>query len=165
MLMTDVSVRRALRPGDAEGIVALHERVYTAEYGLSQRFLELVELALRDALARGWPDTGGGAWLVDRDGSLAGSLGLTDEGGGVGRVRWFVLAPELRGRGLGRSMVDSLLADARAARMHRLELETFSALTAAARLYREAGFEVRWERQRSDWGPTITYQRYELELR
>jgi len=46
----------------------------------------------------------------------------------------------------------------------RLALETFSAPSAAARIYREAGFEVTWERERTDWGPPVTYQHYRLEL-
>ena len=48
--------------------------------------------------------------------------------------------------------------------MRRLELDTFSALRAAAKLYRDAGFSVVSARERSDWGPTITYQQYELDL-
>jgi hypothetical protein len=48
--------------------------------------------------------------------------------------------------------------------MKRLELETFSALTTAARIYRQAGFLVTWARERDDWGPPVTYQHYELPL-
>ncbi|MGB0097707.1 MAG: hypothetical protein WBP81_34870 [Solirubrobacteraceae bacterium] len=49
--------------------------------------------------------------------------------------------------------------------MRRLELETFSALTAAAYLYREAGFRIESLRQTDRWGTPIILQRYELELR
>jgi ribosomal protein S18 acetylase RimI-like enzyme len=80
-------------------------------------------------------------------------------------VRWVVFAPELRGLGLGRRLLDELLAEARAQHMQRLELDTFSALTTAAHLYRSAGFEVVSREQRYDWGPTITYQHYLLHLR
>jgi hypothetical protein len=48
--------------------------------------------------------------------------------------------------------------------MSRLALDTFSALTAAAHVYRSVGFRVITEREREDWGPTITYQHYELRL-
>jgi ribosomal protein S18 acetylase RimI-like enzyme len=163
-LITDAVVHRELRPGDPEAIVALHDRVYGAEYGLDERFGLSVARSLEAALARGWP-TGGAVWLVDRGGELCGSLGLTDEGSGLGRVRWFVLGPELRGRGLGRSLVAELLAEARASGLQRLELETFSALTTAAHLYREAGFRVESLRETDQWGPPIIYQRYALELR
>jgi GNAT superfamily N-acetyltransferase len=123
-----------------------------------------VAAGVLDAVAAGWPQAGGGAWLVDQEERLSGSLGLTDEGGGLGRVRWFVLAPELRGQGLGRALVADLLRCAREHGMRRLELETFRALTAAARIYRDVGFEVISARERTDWGPPITYQHYRLEL-
>ena len=54
--------------------------------------------------------------VYERDGELCGSLALTDEGGGLGRLRWFVLSPALRGRGMGRSLVTDLLAFARGQR-------------------------------------------------
>jgi GNAT superfamily N-acetyltransferase len=163
-VMAPVSIRRSLREGDAQAIVALHDRVYRAEWGRNAEFVAAVERTVLAARAAGWPEQGGAVWLVERDRELHGSLGLTDEGGGVGRVRWFVFAPELRGQGLGRSLLDELLAHARDAGMRRLELETFSALTTAARLYRAVGFEVISVHGRDDWGPTIEYQHYCLDL-
>ena len=115
-------------------------------------------------MSNGWPHRSGGVWLVDGDDMLLGALGLTNEGDGAGRLRWLVLDPALRGRGLASSMVAELLAEARAAKMRTLTLETYADLTAAARIYRAAGFRVEWERVRDDWGPTITYQGYRLDL-
>lgn len=135
------------------------------EFRRNEEFLARVASGLEVALAGGWPASGGGVWLVERGGELCGSLALTDHGGGVGRVRWFVLTAPLRGRGLGRSLLAELVAKARADGLHRLELETFSALAAAARIYRAAGFQLQWERERDDWGPPIVYQGYGLELR
>jgi GNAT superfamily N-acetyltransferase len=163
--MTEFAIRRHLRPGDGTAIVALHDQVYGTEYGLDARFTASVAQSVEDAIARGWPENGGGLWLLQRDQRLSGCLALTDEGAGAGRVRWFVLSSGLRGRGLGRSLLGELLAAAHAANMRRLELETFSALTAAAYLYREAGFRIESLRQTDRWGPPIILQRYELELR
>ena len=103
-------------------------------------------------------------WIVERDGQMAGSVALTDEGDGVGKIRWVLLEPALRGAGLGRRLVGEAVDRARELGMRRLELDTFSALRAAARIYRDAGFRVVGARERSDWGPTITYQQYELAL-
>jgi len=160
----DVSVRRRPLPGDAEAIADLHDRVYSAEYGLDNRFRAAVARSIEGALASGWPERSGALWLIDGERELAGSLGLTVADGGLGQLRWFVLAPELRGRRLGRSLVTELLAEARMAGMSRLVLETFSALTAAAHIYRGVGFRVVTEQRTDKWGPEITYQRYELAL-
>lgn len=158
------SIRRDLREGDVEAIVALHRLVYRSEYARNDAFLAAVAAALERAVLRGWPATGGGVWLVERDGALVGSLALTDEGDGVGYIRWVVVAPEVRGHGLMRTMLDAALEEARAAGMTRVALDTYSALTAAAHVYRSVGFRVTSERDRDDWGPTISYQHYELDL-
>jgi GNAT superfamily N-acetyltransferase len=156
-------IRRELQPGDAEAIVALHERLYPAEHQRNDAFVAAVAESVAAAVERGWP-AGGGAWIVERDGKVAGSVGLTDEGDGVGKIRWVLLEPSLRGSGLGRRLIGEAVDRARELGMRRLELDTFSALRAAAKLYREAGFSVVSARDRSDWGPTITYQQYELDL-
>ncbi len=161
----EVVIRRELRAGDAEAIAELHRRIYTAEFGMNDRFVSGVAGGVRDAAKRGWPTSAGSVWLIELSGKLAGSLALTLERDGVGRVRWFLLDRSLRGRGLGRTLMAELLDDARAAGLAELELETFSDLSVAARMYLAAGFRVVSERERADWGRPITYQRYELQLR
>lgn len=159
------TVRREFREGDVERIVDLHRRVYVAEYERNDVFIAGVQRTLDVAVARDWPHGGGGVWLVDHGEQLSGSVALTDEGDGRGRVRWVVFGPELRGRGLGRRLIGEMLEHARGQRYRSLELETFSALRAAAHLYRSFGFAVTWEQPRDDWGPPIVYQHYELRLR
>ena len=160
----DYLVRRTFREGDARAIAELHRRVYVPEYGMNDVFVERVAAGVDAAVACGWPDVAGAAWFVERAGAVRGTLALTDEGDGLGRLRWFVLEGSLRGQGLGRLLVDELVARARADGYRRLELETFSALSAAARIYRDVGFQLTWERERHDWGPPIVYQHYALEL-
>ena len=160
----DIVIRRTLLDGDADAIAELHRRVYGSEYGLNERFVEGVRNGLHAAVVTGWPQRSGAVWLVEGDGVLLGALGLTNEGAGLGRVRWFVLDASLRGRGLGRELIAELLEEARAAGLRTLVLETFSDLTAAAHIYRAAGFHVTWERPLDEWGPAVTFQQYELTL-
>jgi GNAT superfamily N-acetyltransferase len=156
-------IRRELRPGDADAIVAMHERLYPSEHDRNDAFVAAVAESVENAVAAGWPE-GGGVWIVERGGGHAGSLALTEEGDGVGKIRWVLLEPELRGAGIGRRMLAEAIERARELGMRRLELDTFSALRAAARMYLDAGFQVVGARERSDWGPSITYQQYALDL-
>jgi GNAT superfamily N-acetyltransferase len=90
-------------------------------------------------------------------------VALTDEGAGLATLRWFVLDPGLRGRGLGRRLLAEVLETARDAGYERIGLETFSDLRAAAHLYRSFGFELLWSQTGPRWGrEEIVYQRYEL---
>jgi RimJ/RimL family protein N-acetyltransferase len=156
-------VRTEVLPGDGDAIVDLHARLYSKEYGMGEGFVAGVRENVDAALASGWPE-GGGAWIVECDGEFAGSVGLTDEGDGKGRIRWVLLDPKVRGLGLGRELVGRAVERARELGMKRLELDTFSELTNAAKIYRGLGFRVVSARERSDWGKPIVYQYYELEL-
>jgi ribosomal protein S18 acetylase RimI-like enzyme len=158
-------IRRHLQPGDLGEIVALHGRVYSREWGHDETFEAMVAKSVVDAASHGFPSPHEGVWMVEDDDGVVGSLGLTDEGDGEGRIRWFVLEPRLRGVGLGRMLLDGLFSKAEEAGYRRLTLETFSDLEAAAHLYRERGMELVWEDTRSRWGrPAVTYQRYEVSL-
>lgn len=161
--MIDVAVRRELREGDGDALARFHTERYAAEFGLDERFAQSVRSSIEERRQAGWMRDSGAVWLIDGD-PLGGSLALTDQGDGVGQVRWFLLAPELRGRGLGRSLIAELVAEAETAGFGRLELVTFSALTTAARIYRDAGFQLRSADETDMWGPPIVIQRYELAL-
>lgn len=159
-----VLVRREWRAGDGDALVALHARLYPAEHGMDERFVEGVRSGVRAAQAGGFPSEREAAWVVEDRGRFAGCVALTYEGGGVGRLRWVLLAPELRGRGLGRSLIADAVAEARRLGILRLELDTFAALEAAGHIYTDLGFRLISERRTEMWGPEIRFRRYELEL-
>jgi ribosomal protein S18 acetylase RimI-like enzyme len=159
------SIRRELRPGDLGAIVAHHGRVYGEEYGVDSTFEGHVASTVAEAAKRGFPSTREAICLVELDGEHAGSIALADEGNGQAAIRWFLLSPVLRGHGLGRRLLDEMLATAAERGYSRVVLETFSELEAAAHLYRDHGFVLvssdpapRWGRER------INFQRYKLEL-
>ncbi|MFL5866038.1 MAG: GNAT family N-acetyltransferase [Thermoleophilaceae bacterium] len=159
------SIRRELAPGDLGEIVALHGRVYSREWGHDETFEAMVAQSVVDAAAQGFPGPGEGVWIVEEGRTVVGCLGLTNEGDGEARVRWFVFEPSLRGQGLGRALLDELFEKVEAFGYARVTLETFSDLEAAAHLYREHGMELVWEDTRPRWSrPAVTYQRYELAL-
>jgi ribosomal protein S18 acetylase RimI-like enzyme len=159
------SIRRELRPGDLGAIVAHHGRVYGEEYGVDFTFEGHVASAVANAALRGFPSSREAICLVELEGEHVGSLALTDEGGGEAAIRWFVLSPVVRGRGLGRRLLGEMLARASENGYARVWLETFSELEAAAHLYRDHGFEVVSADEAPRWGrERIIYQRYELEL-
>jgi GNAT superfamily N-acetyltransferase len=163
--MNEPTIRDQLRPGDLGEIVAHHGRLYAEEYGVDATFEGFVAAAVARAAIRGFPSEREAIRIVELGGEHVGSIGLTDEGGGDAAIRWFVLSPEVRGKGLGRRLLVELLDLAREHRYRRVFLETFSELHAAAHLYLDAGFAVTSADTAPRWGrEAITYQRYELEL-
>jgi ribosomal protein S18 acetylase RimI-like enzyme len=163
--MSPVEIRRDLRPGDLGAIVAHHGRTYLPEFALDPTFEAHVGASVAAAGKRGFPTASERLWIVEHDGRHAGSLALTDEGDGLGAVRWFVLDREVRGQGIGRALIGELVAEAERAGYEALFLETFGDLVAAAHLYRSHGFELVGEQVGPRWGrERLAYQRYELSF-
>lgn len=77
--------------------------------------------------------------LVDDAGAVAGMalLGVRGERGWVGG---FGIAPDHRGRGLGRRLIQETIAGARAAGIRELQLEVITTNSAAIRTYERASF-------------------------
>jgi ribosomal protein S18 acetylase RimI-like enzyme len=59
---------------------------------------------------------------------------------GVLELAKLAVSPELRGKGLGRKILDATLAEARAMGARAVRLETSTSLANAVRLYESAGF-------------------------
>jgi GNAT superfamily N-acetyltransferase len=153
-------MRDRLRPGDIGEIVALHGHEYGNGYHLSEIFEAHVARGVGDfALALAENPDAGRAWLTDDAQGLTGCIAITRETDTHGRLRWFLVAQRARGLGLGRKLLDAALTYARE-RFATVELETFSELTAAAHLYRSAGFELRDSRPFNEWGREIELQHY-----
>lgn len=81
-------------------------------------------------------------WTAWVDGALAGMGALKALGGGQGEIKSMRVADGFLGRGLGRAMLEHILAEARRAGMRSLWLETGSTpeFEPALKLYESAGF-------------------------
>jgi ribosomal protein S18 acetylase RimI-like enzyme len=82
----------------------------------------------------------GRLYLARVEWSAAGCVGLRPIGPTIGEVRRLYVAPAARRRGVGRALMERLLADARAIGYHRIRLGTLEEKTAAQALYRTLGF-------------------------
>jgi GNAT superfamily N-acetyltransferase len=157
------AVRLADRPGDVGEVVALHGRVYGTEYGLDVTMETHVASGLASWLD-GPHDLPGRLWVGDGEHRIAGCIGATGLSPEVARLRWFVVDPAHRGRGLGRALLREVLGFVHASCYRRVELETFSELTGAARLYRGAGFQRTGVERRPFCGREVEMEWYALDL-
>jgi GNAT superfamily N-acetyltransferase len=90
------------------------------------------------------------------DGCLARSEGA--------RVRWFIVRPELHGRGIGRALMGKAIKFCRDAGHQRVFLWTFNGLDSARHLYEREGLRLSEEHLVEQWGSTILEQKFELNL-
>jgi len=157
---SDIDIRHVLAPGDLGMVVYLHGVIYAREYGLDTGFEPYVAKPLAEFASGGE----GRLWIAAKGERVVGSIAIVDAEPGVGQLRWFLVAPEVRGRGLGRRLLDEALAYSRQRGLSRLFLWSFSDLATALSLYRQAGFATTLERKGPLWGAERTEVRMELAL-
>lgn len=157
-----VTLRHDLRPGDLGTIVYLHGAVYAQEYGFDPTFEAYVAGPLAQfVLTHSERDR---LWVAERSGRLVGCIAIVGAAETEAQLRWFVVDPSARGMGLGRRLLGEAVAFCAARGYESVFLWTVAALTAAAHLYRAAGFEKVEEQAGRRWGVEVVEERYLLRL-
>lgn len=155
-------IRTDLKPGDIGYLIYLHSVVYANEYGWDNTFEAYVAGPLAEfATAHSDRER---IWIVEREGIVAGSISIVEASNEQAQLRWFLLHPDLRGRGIGRMLLEEAISFSRANDYSMVFLWTTSNLAAAAKLYESTGFHITEEITHEMWGATVTEQRYELNL-
>jgi ribosomal protein S18 acetylase RimI-like enzyme len=156
------TLRHHLKPGDLGQIVYLHGTIYAKECGFDPTFEAYVAGPLavfvrkstdRDRL-----------WIAERDGRIVGCIAIVGASSHEAQLRWFLIDPTARGMGLGKKLLDEAVAFCRQCGYESIFLWTVSTLTAAARLYRAAGFVKVEDKPGQQWGVAVIEQRYVLHL-
>jgi GNAT superfamily N-acetyltransferase len=159
-----VTLRHDLRPGDLGRVVELHGALYAVEYGFDHTFEAYVAETMGQ-FGRRLDPARDRLWLAELDGRLVGSIAIVGREAGAAQLRWFLLHPDVRGRGLGRHLVADALTFCRGASYRSVFLWTVHPLAAAARLYEGAGFRRSEARPPAPlWGAILSEQRYDLTL-
>ena len=163
--MAIMIVRRVL-PDEMNAVSQLRETAYRAD-GLLEVTPSYVE-TLRDLGADGH----GEVLVAEENGGLLGTIMFEPwstrseiaRSADEAEIRAFAVAPQARGRGVGRDLVNALVERARQEGVSRLVLSTLPEMVAAQYVYRARGFVRVPER---DWFPLegVTLMAYELVLK
>ncbi len=161
-LPASCNIRNDLKPGDIGYLSYLHGVLYANEYGWDHTFEAYVAGPLAEfAKAHSNRER---IWIVENDGTVAGSIAIVEAATEQAQLRWFLLHPDLRGKGIGRMLMEHALTFSKASGYSMLFLWTTSNLTAAAKLYESFGFHITEQTTHLAWGSTVTEQQYELNL-
>ena len=160
---TPVRIHDRWAPGMVGDIAALHARFYAASHGFGAAFERKVAAEF-GALAERLDPRRDFLRAAEAGGRFVGSIAVDGGGEGVAQLRFFILDPALRGRGLGRRWVGEAVAHARGAGFRRVFLWTLGGLDAATALYEEAGFRVEEEGTASQFGAPALERRFGLAL-
>lgn len=154
-----IAIHHGYKPGLIGQIVSLHATYYAREYGFGQPFESKVAAGLAE-FANRLHSPRNAIWTVALDGQIAGSVAIDGEdmGQGVAHLRWFILSDQLRGNGVGQSLLSSALQFCDQSGFDTTQLWTFKGLDTARHLYEKNGFVLAKEAPDCTWGPEMMEQ-------
>jgi ribosomal-protein-alanine acetyltransferase len=118
---------RPMADADLAYVAALEHEIHAAPWSLGN---------FRDALAAGY-----GATVGERDGRIL-AFGVMTLGPGEAQLLNLSVVPDARRQGLGRTLLDRFVDDARRAGAEQMFLEVRVSNTPAITLYEAAGFDI-----------------------
>lgn len=157
-------LRDTPRPGDLGWVIARHGELYAAEYGWNTTF-EVLVAGIATAFFRDHDPAREHCWFAEVDGHTVGCIFLVRASDRAAKLRLLLVEPEARGHGIGQALVRECVTFARQAGYETLTLWTTSNLSAARRLYEEAGFRLVASDPLHDFGHDLISEIWELDLR
>lgn len=156
------AARVTIRPyaiGDVGWAIEQHGRLYAQEFGWNHEFEALVAslfarfVSSRQAASEQF-------WVAEVDGERVGCVFVVrnEEDPKAAQLRCLLIDPSARGLGLGRRLVEECIRFAKSAGYERIVLWTNDVLTAARRVYEQAGFSLVKEYPHHSFGHDLVGQ-------
>ncbi|MDX1810102.1 MAG: GNAT family N-acetyltransferase [Sulfurospirillaceae bacterium] len=164
--MSEIKIVKGYVPGSMGRVVELHGSYYHEHWGFGLFFEAKVAGELAEFLKR-YDENRDGFWTVSVDGRVEGTItldGIHSKSKGA-HLRWFIVSDALRGRGVGKQLIETVIGFCKSKEYDKIYLWTFEGLPAARHLYERAGFKLVFEQRGSQWGTEVKEQRFEYSLK
>jgi DNA-binding MarR family transcriptional regulator/GNAT superfamily N-acetyltransferase len=101
-------------------------------------------------------------WRAETGGRIIGSISIDgdDLDDGLAHLRWFVVSEEIRGEGVGNSLLSRAIDFCDECRFSEIHLWTVKGLDAARKLYESHGFELVEEYYGDQWGAEVIEHKF-----
>ncbi len=150
-------------PGTIGRITELHSTYYFDHWRFGLYFEAKVANELSEFFQR-YDSSRDGIWIATMNSRVEGSVvidGIHAETEGA-HLRWFIVADALRGKGVGKKLINSAIDFCNIKGYKKIYLWTFEGLNAARYLYENAGFKLTKQQSGAQWGTTVKEQLFEL---
>lgn len=157
-----ITIRTHWNTGDIGWIVSMHGLFHSQELGFDHTFEAYVAGPLAEFAKRSSERER--IWIAEQEGRIVGCIAIVEANPKTAQLRWFLVDPCARGKGLGKRLLQEAIAFSKSKSYESIVLDTISQLTKAARLYQSAGFVKIEESPARLWGVDLVEERNELGL-
>lgn len=148
---------------DIEHLILRHQVLYPAEYGLSSTFVKDVNVVIHKFVEHF--DINKECMLIaEMDGQRLGSIAIAKSDDKIAQLRFFLLEPEARGKGIGKKLVEKVLEFCREKGYTHIFLETISKLETARYIYKSKGFKITHTHENPAWGKDVIEEQWDMDL-
>ena len=151
------------QPGDMGTVMQQQAALYSREYGWNSEFETLVAEVVAKYL-RDYDPTNERCWIAEKDGKVIGSVFIVRQDETTAKLRMLYVDASARGLGIGSRLVEECLRFARQIGYKHMTLWTTSNLTAARKIYQQAGFELVEEEAVHSFGKDLVSQTWARAL-
>jgi len=161
--LNDLQIRTELKVGDLPFVIKAHSDLYQKEYNYGKTFDYYVIKGIAEFYEKYSPEKSR-VWVCEHKGKRIGFLCLMDRGGAA-QLRYFFIAKNYRGIGLGKKLMELFMDFLKATGYTSCYLWTTTEQVAAAGLYKRFGF--RWVEDmesNTTFDRPVIEQKYEVKL-
>ncbi|MCX8188209.1 MAG: GNAT family N-acetyltransferase [Nitrososphaeria archaeon] len=158
-----MKIRCELKPGDIGEIIKFHGITYSKEYGYDLTFEAYVAEGLAEFI-KSYSAEKDCVWIVEDDKKIIGCIAVFGRSKDCAQIRWFLVHPEYRGKGLGKKLLEKAIEFCKNYGYRNIYLWTTSELAVAKKLYTGFGFVKTEEKKHRIWGKDIVEEKYELRV-
>jgi GNAT superfamily N-acetyltransferase len=152
-------------PGAIGRVTELHATYYHKYWGFNLNFESQVATELSEFLIH-FDKASDGFWVATLGDLIVCSVAIngSKSRSADARLRWFILAHEYRGYGIGKALMWQAINFCKQVKFSQVYLWTFAGLDPARYLYEQFGFTLYQEHKDNQWGNTVTHQMFKLDL-
>ena len=153
---------RSHRPGDIGYVIHRHGVLYAREYGFNHELDAYVAKGMADFIETFSDDDH--LWIAETRGAFSGSVAIVRRDDTTAQLRWLIVEPKERKKGIGRQLVDEAVRFSKERGLQYVTLWTIDFLLSARNLYAAAGFRLIETKTSQVWGKTLTEECWRLSL-
>ncbi|MGE5380781.1 MAG: GNAT family N-acetyltransferase [Methylocystaceae bacterium] len=154
---------RSFKPADIDHVISRHQILYGIEQGFDYTFGQDVARTMGQ-FREDYDPQRENLWIAENGGTRVGCIAIVKANETTAQLRWFLLEPYVRGKGLGRALVNTALEFARSSSYQEVFLWTVDKLQTARQLYGKFGFKPVETAEHHIWGQLLTEEKWALDI-